>query len=438
MPDISLPFDESAEVATLGSALIDKSAYEAIAGRIKGSDFFLEKHRILWRTLSAIYERGERVDEVSLPAELREHGELEQSGGMEYLIHLLTATPTSANAETYAEIVRRGSIRRQLIDLASRTAQAAHDSPDVFEALRRVEVLYEQIGDWQALRQGRTEFTMSDAVADFSAQMERRYKGEELPGIPTGFRNFDALTGGLPRGELWLLGARPSMGKSALGVNICSNAADSGFKVLIFSMEMSAKQIVNRVEASYTGIQQKTLRSGKLNNEEWGTHMRGAGVIANLPITIDECSDVSPLYMRRAIARHARSGGVDLVFVDYLQLMSSGNGRLDAEERTAAVGVISRALKNIAKDFNVAILAASQLSRNLEARADKRPILSDLRDSGTLEQDAFGVSFLYRECIYSEEADPNIGELITRKNREGAIGMSPLHFDKNLSLFTES
>jgi replicative DNA helicase len=378
------PFDYAAESALLGSCLIDLNAYMEVSAFIRRDDFYLHSHRVLWDSISAIYERGDSIDELTIESELRAQHTLNDVGGMPYVIQLLTTTPTSANAETYGRLVERGAIRRALIDAASRIAQAAQEeTADIHEVMSKAEATLFGVTERSLTR--RELVPMSSAISEYYDQIAEQYKHRGEPvGIPTGFEDLDQLLGGMQRSDLIIIAARPGVGKTSLMLSIARNAAKLGnnAKVAIFSLEMSGEQLVQRLVSAETGINSQKLRTGDLTDGEWNLFTRAAGNLGALNIFIDDTPALTPLQMRTKCRRLQREHGLDLVVVDYLQLMNSGLPRND--NRVQEISYISRNLKELAREMNVPLLSAAQLSRQVEQRGDKRPQLSDLRESGCL------------------------------------------------------
>ncbi len=432
------PFDPNAEAALLGSCLIDLNAYMEVSAFLRRDDFYLHRHRVLWDAISAIYERGESVDELTIESELRAQQTLNDVGGMPYVIQLLTTTPTSANAETYGRLVERGAIRRALIDAASRIAQAAQEeTADIHEVMSKAEATLFGVTERSLSR--RELVPMSSAISEYYDQIAEQYQHRGEPvGIPTGFEDLDQLLGGMQRSDLIIIAARPGVGKTSLMLSMARNAAKLGnnARVAIFSLEMSGEQLVQRLVSAETGINSQKLRTGDLTDSEWRLFTQAAGNLGALNIFIDDTPALTPLQMRTKCRRLQREHGLDLVIVDYLQLMNSGLPRND--NRVQEISYISRNLKELARELNVPLLSAAQLSRNVEQRGDKRPMLSDLRESGSIEQDADIVMFIYREDMYEENSErQNQADLLISKHRNGPTGVVTLYFNKSNTQFTD-
>jgi replicative DNA helicase len=434
----TLPFSLEAEEAVLGSCLIDQTAFLEIAAFLRPDDFYLLKHSILWDVLSKIYERGEAVDDLTVVEELRARGQLEEIGGPAFLARLINSTPTSLNAETYARIVERGAIRRRLLQAASEIAQAAQDeTADINEVMSKAESTLFGVTERSLMR--RELIPMNVAISEYYERVEKQYEQRGEPvGLPTGFNDLDNLLGGLQRSDLIIIAARPGVGKTSLMLSMALNAAKLGKKanIAIFSLEMSTEQLVQRLVSAETGINNQKLRTGDLDDREWTLFTQAAGNLGMLHIYIDDTPAITPLQMRTKCRRLQREHGLDLVIVDYLQLMNSGLPRND--NRVQEISFISRNLKELARELSVPLLSAAQLSRQVEQRADKRPQLSDLRESGSIEQDADIVMFIYREDMYDENSErTNQADLLISKHRNGPTGVVTLFFNKALTQFSD-
>lgn len=431
------PHSVEAEEAVLGACLIDSNAYLEISAFLRADDFFLLKHSLLWSALSAIHERGEAVDDLTVIEELRGRAQLEEIGGPAFIVRLINNTPTSLNGETYARIVERGAIRRRLLAAASEIAQAAQDeSADIHEVMAKAESTLFGVTERSINR--RELVPMSMALSEYYERIEAQYahRGEPV-GVPTGFGDLDKLLGGMQRSDLIIIAARPGVGKTSLMLSMARNAAKFGnARVAIFSLEMSSEQLVQRMVSSETGINSQKLRTGDLSDDEWRKLTLAAGSLGSLNIFLDDTPALTPLQMRTKCRRLQREHGLDLVIVDYLQLMNSGMTKND--NRVQEISFISRNLKELARELNVPLLSAAQLSRSVEQRGDKRPQLSDLRESGSIEQDADIVVFIYREDMYEENSErQNQADLLISKHRNGPTGVVTLYFNKNNTQFSD-
>jgi replicative DNA helicase len=430
------PHSREAEEAVLGACLIDPQRFTEISAFLQAEDFFILRHVYIWEALQTIYERQDAIDDLVVIETLRVMGRLEEIGGAQFLARLMNNTPTSLNAETYGHIVERAAVRRRLLSAASEIAQAANDErSDVQEVMNQAENALFQVTERSLAR--RELVPINKAMDDYFIQIMNQIEDRGTPiGVPTGFSDLDQLLGGLQRSDLVIVAARPGMGKTSLMLSVALNAARSGngLKVAIFSLEMSRDQLLQRFVSSETGLSAQKLRTGELDAREINLFIEASRTLSNLNIFIDDTPALTPMQLRTKIRRLQREYGIDLIIVDYLQLMNSGIGKND--NRVQEISYISRNLKEIAREFNVPLLSAAQLSRQVEQRADKRPQLSDLRESGSIEQDADIVMFIYREDMYDENSErQNQADLLISKHRNGPTGTITLHFNKASTKF---
>ena len=438
------PHDVDAEESVIGSVLIDGDSLNKIAPFLRSSDFYSERGRWCYDAVLALLERGEPIDQISVAHELSLQDRLEGVGGADYLGHLVAVVPTSVHIEHYGRIVHHASIMRQLIRVGGDIAAIGYESgPDLEESLSRAENLLFRVRSGR----GSSDFTHIRDVLDTYIEESSALHDPEfshLAPIPTGFADFDKLlAGGLQRSDFVVLAARPSLGKSTLAFNIARHAAAQGAVVGVFSLEMSAAQIVLRLLSSEASIDGYRLRLGLLSDAEETRQQDAIGALSDLPIYIDDTPIQGIVEMRGKARRLQTERGLDFLVVDYLQLIS-GTGRGD--NRVQEMGEISRSLKGLARDLDIPILACSQLSRAVEQRPIHRPLLSDLRESGSIEQDSDVVAFIYREDVYttreewekrnpSEQYPENIAELIVSKHRNGPLGTIPLYFRNDVVRF---
>jgi len=419
------PHDLEAERAVIGAMLISETAVSAVAEKVEATDFYSETHRVIYVSMMKLYSRGEPIDQLTLTNELRSSGEFDRVGGRAYVFQIVESVPTAANAGRYADIVRGKALLRSVIDAGSRISEDAFREPeDVSEALDAAEQLIYGISN----RSLRDHLSPVSELAPGALEMiQRLYEQEgEVTGVETGFEDLDKLTTGFHKSDLVVLAARPAMGKTAMALNAIWHAAgEKKAPVAIFSLEMSKEQLVQRLISQTTRIPTQSLRSGNVKAEDWPKLLHGVAEVSKAPIWIDDTAGVSLMEMRaktRRLASQLNAAGgppLALIVVDYLQLMI-GNGR---EIRQQEIAEISRGLKVLARDLDVPVLAIAQLSRAVEARHDKRPMLSDLRDSGAIEQDADMVMFLYRDEYYNPDSDDKgIAEVIVGKHRNGPTG----------------
>ena len=440
-----LPHDPQAEEAVVGSVLIDGEAVSKVSQLIQPADFYMAKTRWCYEACLSLFQRGEAVNQVSVGHELSRLERLDEVGGASYMGHLVRAVPTSVHIEHYARIVQRDSIMRQLISAAGDIATIGYEADaDVDGALGRAEDLLFHVRSGRGTRDFVHIREVLDGYMEGTASLDLD-RGLDLAPIPTGFSKLDELLGnGLQRADMIVLAGRPSLGKSTLAFNIARHASGQGARVGIFSLEMSAEQIAIRLLSAEANVDSHRLRIGFVSEAEERRVLDAIGMLSELPIYIDDTPIQGIVEMRGKSRRLQAERGLDLIVVDYLQLMSSGGGRSD--NRVQEMGEFSRSLKAIARDLDVPVLACSQLSRAPEQRPSHRPILSDLRESGSIEQDADVVAFIYREDMYARReewearnaSDPypeNIAEIIVAKHRNGPTGSVSLYFRKHIVRF---
>jgi len=430
------PQNVEAEEAVLGALLIDPDAIIRVATFLRPEDFYREKHGWIYDSALALHERREPIDLLTVCDELDRREQLDEVGGPAFITALVNAVPTSIHAEYYARIVERTATRRRLIEAAGQIAALAYqEADDVDEVVDRAEQVLFGVSE---RRISRELVPIKQVLSDYYDRIEylTRHRGEFI-GIPTGFERIDKLLGGLQRSDMIILAARPSVGKTSLALGFAHNAAKKhGRRVAFFSLEMSNEQVVQRLIAAETGIDAQRLRRGEIEPDEWGRFMKAASDLSETFFFIDDTPGVSALELRTKARRLHAEIGIDLIVVDYLQLM---RGDFRSENRVQEIASISRALKGLARELNVPVLALSQLSRSVESRTDKHPILSDLRESGALEQDADVVMFIYRDEMYNENTEwPNIADVIVSKHRNGPTGTVQLYFRKELAQFLEA
>ena len=436
------PHDEQAENSVIGSLLLDGESISKVSGFLKSSDFFVEKNRFCFEACLNLASRNESINQVTVSHELTIHQRLATVGGTEHLSELVNDVPSPAFITHYAQIVHRTSTMRQLVRAASSIADIGYDSsPDTEESLGRAEELLFTI------RSGRESRDFSHIREILDSYMEDSLQPDinKLAPVQSGFTLFDQLLGGgLQRSDLVIVAARPSLGKSTLAFNMATSAATQGNSVGIFSLEMSAEQIATRFLSSEANVDSHRLRLQLISDTEENRILNAIGNLSDMPIYIDDTPFQSIVEMRSKARRLQSEKGLDLVIVDYLQLIG-GNGGRNAN-RVQEMGEISRSLKGLARDLNVPVLACSQLSRAIEQRPDHRPMLSDLRESGSIEQDADVVAFIHREDRYidaetwekrnpTEEYPANIAEVIIAKHRNGRTGSVKLYFQDKFVKF---
>ncbi|KAB2904561.1 MAG: replicative DNA helicase [Anaerolineae bacterium] len=428
------PHSQEAEEAVLGSVLINPDAFYEVAAFLIAEDFFLLRNSWVWEAMVRLNERSEVIEYLTVIEELRSQGRLNDIGGAAYITYLISNTPTSIHAEAYGRLVQRAAIRRRLLEAAEEiNTIARQEDADINEVIDRAEGTLFRVTEQ---RSRKDLISMQQALSDYYDRIEYLYTNQdEKLGVPTGFMALDNLLGGFQKGDLIIIAARPGVGKTSLMLNMAMNATRSKARVAVFSLEMSTEQLIQRLVATETRINQQKLRLGQLNEHEWDLFVEATGSLGGLKMFLDDTPALSVMQLRTKCRRLYRESGLDLVIVDYLQLMTTG-GRVDGTNRVQEISHISRNLKEIAREINVPIVAGAQLSRAVEQRTDKRPVLSDLRESGSIEQDADVVMFIYRDEMYNENTErPNEADIIVAKHRNGPTGQIELFFNKELTQF---
>lgn len=436
------PQNIEAEQAVLGAMLIDKEAIAKATEVLSADDFYREAHRVIFSAMLELYNKNEAVDMVTVTEILKRDNKLEDIGGIAYITSLANVVLTAANVKYHAEIVAEKSVLRQLVRVSTEIAAMGYEAnDDVGTLLDTAESRILEISN----RKKKADFTpINDILMDSVQSIESLLQNKGgLTGIPAGFADLDKLTSGLHPSDFIILAARPSMGKTALALNIVQNVALRAHKVIggeprsvaFFSLEMSKEQLVNRMLCAEAGIDSQRLRVGEMHDEDW-THLWDAcDTMSRAKIYIDDTAGITAMEMRSRARRLKVEHGLDLIVVDYLQLMQGSGKRNNSGDRQQEVSEISRSLKALARELDVPVLALSQLSRSVESRQVKRPMLSDLRESGSLEQDADIVAFLYREDYYNPETENKHTELIIAKHRNGPVDTVNLFFQKQFTKF---
>jgi replicative DNA helicase len=414
------PYSIEAEQSVLGSMLLSKEAIFVAAERLRAEDFYKESHRKIFDSILELNENGEPVDLITLTELLRSKRQIEQVGGAVYLTTLTEAVPTTSNISYYCDIVQEKSLLRRLIETSSDILSMAYEpKEDVENVLDKAERMIFEI-----VQKRRVEnyFHIKDILLSTFERIEELYNSEGgITGVPTGFYDLDEMTSGFQPSDLILIAARPSMGKTSFALNIAQNAAiRNKIPVAIFSLEMSKEQLVQRMLCSESNVDSHRLRTGRLQDDDWPRLARAMGPLSEAPIYIDDTPAISSIEIRAKARRLKAEKGLGLIIIDYLQLMS---GRSNAENRQQEISEVSRSLKALARELSVPVVALSQLSRAPEMRADHKPVLSDLRESGSQEQDSDLVAFLYRDDYYNPDSEKkNIAEIIIAKQRNGPTG----------------
>ena len=426
------PHSIEAEQSLLGGLLIDNSALDQVGDTISSKDFYRQDHRLIFIHINDLINSDNPADVITVAESLEKNSELASIGGISYLGSLAENMPSVANIRGYAKIIRDNSILRNLITVGSEIVEGAFlpKGKDAQQLLDEMEAKLFSIAEAQSNRLGYKDF--QKVIADVVRNLEERGQNPEtVTGLSTGFVDLDNLTTGLHGGELVIIAGRPSMGKTALAMNIAESCAvDQNKAVAIFSMEMGSEQIVTRLLGSVAKVDQQKMRTGKMDDDDWAKIADGLGRLNEAPLFIDEGSALNSYELRARARRLDRSTerGLGLIIVDYIQLMSPLGGP-QGENRATEISEISRSLKSLAKELNIPVVALSQLNRNVDSRPDKRPQMSDLRESGAIEQDADVIMFIYRQVVYSKDpADEGIAEIIVAKQRNGPIADIKLTF----------
>lgn len=414
------PHSVESEQSILGSILLDKEAIITVTETIQPEDFYKEAHKIIYECMVKLNNKNEPIDLITLTEELRKQGHLEDVGGISYITSLSTIVPTTSNVKYYSDIVKEKSVLRKLIKVSNDILNLGYDSSTKVEDI--LEKAEKQIFDISQEKSSEDFQSINSVLMDTYDMIERLYTNkEEITGITSGFEDLNKKINGLQRTDLILIAARPAMGKTAFSLNLVQNAALKGnASVAVFSLEMSKEQLVQRMLSAQSHVELKKIKNGNLDENDWPRIIDAMSVLSNANIYIDDTPGIKISELRSKCRKLKIEKGLDLILIDYLQLMEGDNNN---ESRQQEISKISRSLKIIAKELNCPVVALSQLSRAPEQRSDHRPMLSDLRESGAIEQDADIVMFLYRDEYYHPDSErKNIGEVIIAKNRHGETG----------------
>ena len=430
------PHSEDAEQSLLGGIMLDERAWDRVADVVGGQDFYRPDHRLIFGAMGDLVERNQPLDAITVGDHLQRQGKLDDAGGRAYLARLVGNTPGAANVRSYASIVREHAMLRQLIEVGGDIAASAFESEGrrVSELVDQAEQRVFEIAE-RGERRGSGFIALKEVVQPSIDRLDALSNSEDgITGVATGFEDLDSRTAGLQAGDLVVIAGRPSMGKTTLALNIAENAA-IGHKlpIGIFSMEMPKEQVTLRMIGSIGRVDQSHLRSGRLTEDDWTRINSAVSIMSNAPIFVDDAPGLTPTEVRARSRRLKREHGLGLVVVDYLQLMQVSGG---TENRATEISEISRSLKGLARELNVPVVALSQLNRSVEQRNDKRPVMSDLRESGAIEQDADVILFIYREEVYDAETPKKgVAEIIIGKQRNGPTGMFLLTFKGEFTKF---
>ena len=434
------PHSMESESSVLGGLLLDNNAWDRVGDLLSEGDFYRHEHKLIFEAISKLINASKPADVITVYEHLQGMGKAEEIGGLMYLNQLAQYVPSASNIRRYAEIVRERAILRKLVTASDEIATNAFNpqGKTVERVLDEAEQKIMAIGE-EGARNKQGFQSLDSLVVDLLDRVQEMADNPmDVTGVPTGFVDLDRMTSGLQAGDMVVLAARPSMGKTSFAVNIAEHVAlNEGLPVAIFSMEMGAAQLAVRIVGSIGRVNQGNLRTGKLSDDEWPRLTEAIERLRTVSLHIDETPGLSPTELRANARRLARQcGKLGLIVVDYLQLMSGSGGSSSSDNRATELGEISRGLKMLAKELQCPVIALSQLNRSVEQRTDKRPMMSDLRESGAIEQDADIIMFIYRDDYYNKESkEPNIAEVIIGKQRNGPTGTVKLFFQKNQTRF---
>ena len=428
------PHDIEAEQAILGSMLTDKDAVMSAMEVLKTDDFYRDDNKIIFEAMMSLYGKSEPIDIITVKSELVSTGRFDQVGGLEYIAILPEKVPTTTNVDKYIKIVEEKAMLRNLIKTANDIISVGYDETEEINSI--MEAAEKKIFDVMQRKNQSGYNSIKDVLIGTFAELEKLYNQKgTLSGIATGFTDLDYKTSGLHNSDLVIVAARPAMGKSAFAINMATNiAVQSNIPVIIFNLEMSKEQVANRIICSEAMVDSNKIRTGQIEDTDWGKLATASGILSDAPIYIDDTAGITVTDIRTKCRKLAMDKNIGLIIIDYLQLIQ-GSGKKNGT-RENEISEISRSLKVLAKELNVPIIALSQLSRGVESREDKRPMLSDLRESGAIEQDADIVMFLYRDDYYHEDSkDKNKAEVIVAKHRGGSTGTRKLLWMPNYTKF---
>ena len=430
------PQNTEAEASLLGALLIDSDAIVKIADIIAPRDFFEKRHELIYEAITYLYDHHKAIDVLTLSDRLRDAGYLEAVGGPAYLTELTNFVPTAAHVEQYADIVAQKALRRRLISASNDIVNLGYDeSKQLRELIEEAETRLFEVSQHHVKQD---VISLESILAESFDRLDELHKDKnKVRGVPTGFKDVDNILAGFQKSDLIILAARPSMGKTALALNLAKNVAlNEQLPVLVFSLEMSKEQLVDRLLAMQSGVNAWSLRTGNLTDSDFEQIGHAMGALSEAPIFIDDSPGITISDLRTKARREAHQHELGLIIVDYLQLMSGGSRFSGDGNRVQEISEISRGLKGVARELNVPVIALSQLSRSVESRSPQIPQLADLRESGSIEQDADVVAFIYREDYYNPETDrKNIADVLIKKHRNGRVGNVELYFDRDKQIF---
>jgi replicative DNA helicase len=430
---LPLPASEESEIATLGAMLIDKLSLEQGIDTLIPDDFYNPKNSDIFVAMNEVYKSNKPVDIVTVTEQLQKMKKLDDVGGVGFLSQLAESVPTTANVSFYMGIVKEKAGLRKLIQIGKEMQELGYNAENSEEAIDKAESMVFGLATEGNKRQGMTK--TKDYVYDYFKMLEERSKsGGGLTGVSTGYSDVDRMTAGLQKSDLIIIAGRPSMGKTAFSLNVAENVCDLGGKVSIFSLEMSKEQLLERMVCSQAKIAGENLRRGSLSEDDWKAVKQSLGKIKNWDLEIDDNPSITVAEIRSKLRKSHAEKPIDLVVIDYLGLINMSNGK--NVNKADAVGETTKALKQLARELDCPIILLAQLNRGVEQREDKRPMMSDIRDSGSVEQDADVIMFLYRDEYYDPDSPAKgIAEVIIAKQRKGAVGKVELAFLKNITRF---
>ncbi|MGB1284927.1 MAG: replicative DNA helicase [Aggregatilineales bacterium] len=430
------PYSQDAEEATIGSVLMHPPVFINLTSFLNPDDFFILRHNYIWNAIQRLSDRKDAIDPLTVSEELRRMNQLDDIGGAAYLLNLVNKVPTSVHAEVYGRLVQRTALRRKMVIAGDKLHEFARDEETSIEdAIANAE---DAVFTLRGQRESEVR-PLSASLSDVYDRVEYQLQNPDVPlGIPTGFHRIDDILGGLIKGDLIFFAGRPGMGKTSWMMNTAINAARAGGRVGVFSLEMPEEQIAQRMIATESGIDMNRLRQGRLEDHEKGRFVEVIARLSELPVHIDTTPGLTPAQLRTKCRRLKHEHGLDVIVLDYVQLMHSGMNMKN--NRVVELSYITRSLKELAIELDITILSGAQLSRAVEQREDKRPMLSDLRESGSIENDADIVMFIYRDEVYNPDTTefPNQADIIIAKHRNGATGQAPLYFEKHLTKFSNA
>lgn len=437
--DKNPPSSIDAENAVLASILIDSDVAEILIENAVEDDFYFPHNKAIFTALKELHKRGQALDIVTLFDKIASDKLESKVGGIEYVSTLLQTIPNAANAEKYLKILKEKSILRNLISAGTEISNLGYDlSEDVNNLIDKAQNITSSLGDGASKK--RSAENIEDVILRYQTNLEKVMEentgNSDITGVPSGFAPLDKITNGFQKSDLIIVAGRPAMGKTSFGLSILLNAAKQGKHCVFFSLEMSSEQLVRRLISTEAKISQHTLRTANFNSDELGRHNEALNNLAQLPVYLDDTTSITANQIKAKCRKLYNEGKLDIIFIDYLQIMGYSS---HLQIREQQISEISRSLKNMAKEFNIPVVALAQVNRNVEKAENKRPRLSDLRESGAIEQDADIIMFLYRDKVYNENTIiPNIAEIIIEKHRNGENGTAYVHFDQQFTHFDGS